>query len=406
MKDNWCMLPVAEDRRPEAAALLAACALPLVGLEKTRLFGLFASGQLVGVIGYEDHRPYALLRSLAVRKEHRGHGWGTALVQFALAAVREEGFESAFALTVSAHGLLRAAGFAPLGLVELPLAVRRSPELAHACGAQASAYVRPLKPQPATGQQRPLALRTHVREAYGLAVRTGSPCCGSEDPGRLARELGYRQEELEQLPEGANLGLSCGNPLEAASLKEGEWVLDLGSGAGFDCFLAAPKVGPSGRVIGVDMTPEMVNRSRAMSIGRGFANVEFRLGEIEHLPVADASVDVVISNCVVNLSLDKEQVVREVFRVLKPGGRVAIADTVVTGTLPAEVAASVEAYTSCISGALAAETYRALLEKAGFTEVSVQLQALHTCCGPGSLPLASALVTARKPAEVLSGASR
>jgi ubiquinone/menaquinone biosynthesis C-methylase UbiE len=183
--------------------------------------------------------------------------------------------------------------------------------------------------------------------------------------------MGYSKEDLASVPEGPDLGLGCGNPQAIAALRSGETVLDLGSGAGFDCFLAARRVGPGGRVIGVDMTPEMVTKARDNARRVDAVNVEFRLGEIEHLPVSDASVDVIISNCVINLSPDKGAVFREALRVLKPGGRIAISDVVATQKIPAELAESVEALTGCVAGAAQVADMRAFLTEAGFDSVVV-----------------------------------
>jgi ubiquinone/menaquinone biosynthesis C-methylase UbiE len=188
---------------------------------------------------------------------------------------------------------------------------------------------------------------------------------------KVACGIGYSEEDLQAVPEGANLGLGCGNPVALASLQEGEIVLDLGSGAGFDCFLAAGRVGKSGRVIGVDMTPEMLDRVRENARRGGYENVEFRLGEIEHLPLADASVDVVISNCVINLSPDKPSVFREAFRVLKPGGRLMVSDIVLEGELPEAIRESAEAYVGCVSGASLKADYLRAIEEAGFKDVEV-----------------------------------
>ncbi len=218
-----------------------------------------------------------------------------------------------------------------------------------------------------------------VREGYAKIARSGgsccasSCCCGTAAPDQLAERLGYSKTDLAVLPEGANMGLSCGNPSALASLRAGEVVLDLGSGGGFDCFIAGQKVGPAGRVIGVDMTPEMVAKARrnveSYAARTGLRNVEFRLGEIEHLPVADASVDVVISNCVINLSPDKEQVWREIARVLKPGGRVAVSDLALLRPLPDAVAQRVEALVGCVAGAVRVEETRRMVEAAGLTEI-------------------------------------
>jgi arsenite methyltransferase len=207
---------------------------------------------------------------------------------------------------------------------------------------------------------------------------TGSSCCGTSAPGAVADPLavstfiGYSVEELAAAPEGANLGLGCGNPQAIAALKPGEIVLDLGAGAGFDCFLAVRGVGKTGRVIGVDMTPEMVSRSREIARMSGYANVEFRLGEIEHLPVADDSVDVIISNCVINLSPDKPAVFKEAFRVLKPGGRLAVSDVVATAELPEEWLADMQLLSACISGAATVDEVEAMLADAGFVAIDIR----------------------------------
>lgn len=225
--------------------------------------------------------------------------------------------------------------------------------------------------------------RAAVRERYARAATTGDGCCGPSDcatavPGaatdtadEISCAVGYDESELARVPEGANLGLGCGNPVALASLRPGETVVDLGSGAGFDCFLAAERVGPGGRVIGVDMTPEMVERARANAAKGGFANVEFRLGEIEALPVPDAAADVVISNCVLNLSGDRPRVLAETMRALKPGGRVMISDLVSELEMPDFVADSKESLVGCLPVRVA--EYEADLAAAGFVAVSVEL---------------------------------
>jgi arsenite methyltransferase len=225
-------------------------------------------------------------------------------------------------------------------------------------------------------------IREAVREGYGKIAKTGGTCgpscCGSGAADQVARVVGYSEAELATLPEGANMGLSCGNPTAMASLQAGEVVLDLGSGGGFDVFIAGQKVGPAGHVIGVDMTPDMVSKARhgtaAYRKRTGWDNVEFRLGEIEHLPVADASVDVVISNCVLNLSPDKPQVWREIGRVLKPGGRVAISDLALLKPLPAEIRNMVESLIGCVAGAVLVDETRAMVEAAGLVEIQLTLK--------------------------------
>ncbi|MDL2210257.1 arsenite methyltransferase [Desulfovibrio sp. OttesenSCG-928-O18] len=227
-------------------------------------------------------------------------------------------------------------------------------------------------------------IRETVRAGYAAIARgerasccgpAGSGCCGEAGRSQLAQAIGYDASSLENLPEGADMGLSCGNPLAIASLRPGQVVLDLGSGGGFDVFQAGPKVGKSGRVIGVDMTPEMLGKTRKNIThyreNTGLDNVEFRLGEIEHLPVADASVDVVISNCVINLSPDKPQVWREIFRVLKPGGRAAVSDLALLLPLPENVKEGVTALVGCVAGAVLVEETRTDLEAAGFSSIQL-----------------------------------
>jgi ubiquinone/menaquinone biosynthesis C-methylase UbiE len=208
-------------------------------------------------------------------------------------------------------------------------------------------------------------------------------CCGAGwSAEQLAQHIGYDPEQIKALPQGANMGLSCGNPTAIANLQPGQIVLDLGAGGGFDVFLAGPKVGPTGRVIGVDMTPEMLSKARhnipSYRRSTGLDNVEFRLGEIEHLPIADASVDVVISNCVINLSPDKPQVWREIARVLKPGGTVAVSDMALLLPLPDAIRQSVEALVGCVAGAVLIDEYRDMLAAAGFTHIQLNAKREYT----------------------------
>ena len=218
-----------------------------------------------------------------------------------------------------------------------------------------------------------------VRERYGNIAKHGNSCCGpsksccgsTDSADRIGRSIGYSEEELKAVPEGANLGLGCGNPIALASLKEGEVVLDLGSGAGFDCFLAANQVGETGKVIGVDMTAEMLERARENARKGNFGNVEFRLGEIENLPVGDNQVDIIISNCVINLSPNKKKVFQEALRVLKPGGRLMVSDIVLLKDLPEEIKNSVAAYVGCVAGATTKKDYLETIRAAGFEETKV-----------------------------------
>ena len=244
-------------------------------------------------------------------------------------------------------------------------------------------------------------IRKTVREGYAKIAKTErsccapvSSCCGSSADlaQTVSKNIGYTDEELGSVPDGANLGLGCGNPVALASLAEGETVLDLGSGAGFDCFLAAKRVGKEGKVIGVDMTSEMIEKARENAQKGGYQNVEFRLGEIENIPVADNSVDVVISNCVINLSPDKGKVFQEAFRVLKPGGRLMVSDIVLLKELPDFIRSSIAAYVGCISGAMRKEDYLGAIKKPGFQEVEVMDETLFPIDCIANDPTAKALI--------------
>jgi SAM-dependent methyltransferase len=256
-------------------------------------------------------------------------------------------------------------------------------------------------------------IREAVREAYGAVAKGAQQgCCGGGSAASCcgpapisSRQLGYSDDDLAAVPGGADLGLGCGNPQAVAALKPGERVLDLGSGAGFDAFLAARQVGLTGFVIGVDMTPAMIERARANAVKAGSGHVEFRLGQIEALPVDDASVDVILSNCVINLAPDKAAVFREAFRVLVPGGRLAISDIVALRELPPALASDLDAYTGCIAGAAPVAQVRQLVADAGFTNVRVTVQPESRSVIEGWSPgsgaeryVASALIEATKPA--------
>jgi SAM-dependent methyltransferase len=219
-----------------------------------------------------------------------------------------------------------------------------------------------------------------VRERYAhIATQDNTSCCDSissccgptNQAETISKNIGYSEKEIQEAPKGANLGLGCGNPTALASFKKGEIVLDLGSGAGFDAFLAAQQVGPNGKVIGVDMTPEMIKKAQINAQKGGYKNVEFRRGEIEKLPAQNNSVDVIISNCVINLSPDKKEVFKEAFRVLKPGGRLMISDIVLKKELPDYIKESIEAYVGCISGAMLKSEYLDLIKEVGFQDVEI-----------------------------------
>jgi SAM-dependent methyltransferase len=228
-------------------------------------------------------------------------------------------------------------------------------------------------------------LRQSVRQAYTLVALADSAgescgpesgCCGVSDDAAInaliSTRLGYSQADLAAVPDGADMGLGCGNPKAIAALKPGEVVVDLGAGGGFDCFLAAREVGSSGRVIGVDMTPDMVSKARANAVKGNFDNVEFRLGEIEHLPLADGVADVIISNCVVNLSPDKPQVFRDAFRVLKDGGRLAISDVVATAELPADMRTDAALIAGCMGNASLVSDLESMMREAGFDQIRIE----------------------------------
>jgi arsenite methyltransferase len=222
-------------------------------------------------------------------------------------------------------------------------------------------------------------VRKTVRQGYAQIAKTGTSCCAPQKSccgttniaTDISKKIGYTDEDIQSVPEGANLGLGCGNPLAMASLKEGEVILDLGSGAGFDCFLAANRVGKSGKVIGIDMTPEMIEKARENAHKGNYENVEFRLGEIENLPVADNHVDAIISNCVINLSPDKDRVFQEAYRVLKPGGRLMVSDMVLVSELPDSIKNSAAAYIGCLAGAIMKDKYIDAIKAAGFKQVNI-----------------------------------
>ena len=258
------------------------------------------------------------------------------------------------------------------------------------------------------------AIRQQVRSRYGeiarfdiRGARTGPSCCSSSratNPSATdAIKLGYSADDLAGAPDGSELGLGCGNPTAIASIQSGETVVDLGSGAGFDCFLAARRVGPTGRVIGVDMTPDMITKARGNAASGGYRNVEFRLGEIEALPVGDNTADLILSNCVINLSPDKPRVYGEAFRVLKAGGRLAISDIVALQPIPEEMRKDFAAYTGCVAGASMKSEVESQLRAAGFVEVRVNVKEESRAFIDDWLPgkrageyVASANITARK----------
>lgn len=266
-------------------------------------------------------------------------------------------------------------------------------------------------------------IRQQVRDRYGKIARTEARGCGCGpscgDDGTLdevklsnthAELLGYAKDDTASVPEGSEMGLGCGNPTALASIRNGEVILDLGSGGGFDCFLAARQTGPGGRVIGIDMTPDMVSKARANAVKGGYTNVEFRLGEIEAIPVPDNTADLIISNCVINLSPDKGRVYAEAFRTLKPGGRLTVSDIVALADIPEALRSDFAAYTGCVAGAARVEEQTALLEAAGFQDIRVEIKEASRAFINDWLPgkqagdyVASANITARKPTAACCG---
>ncbi|HOK58941.1 MAG TPA: arsenite methyltransferase [Methanothrix sp.] len=252
-------------------------------------------------------------------------------------------------------------------------------------------------------------IKRAVRDEYSRIAKQASccsgSCCGTGSAAEISRRIGYTDEDMLSAPPESNLGLGCGNPLATASLKRGEYVLDMGSGAGFDCFLAARAVGPEGMVIGVDMTSEMVERAKENARKGGYRNVDFRQGELENLPVADNYVDVVISNCVINLVPDKRRAFREAFRVLKPGGRMIVSDVLLKGEIPESVRRSREAYIGCLAGAVTMEEYIDAIRSAGFEDISIlgespfPIECLPASIGKADLSssVCSVRISARKP---------
>lgn len=267
-------------------------------------------------------------------------------------------------------------------------------------------------------RENPGTIRTHVRKSYGEVATNNSGCCGPKSTGggccgtaaasksASSNTLGYDPAELAAIPDGSDLGLGCGNPVALADLRPGETVLDLGSGGGIDCFLAAERVGPTGRVIGVDMTAEMIDRARRNAAEAGADTVEFRLGEIEHLPVADNSVDVILSNCVINLSPQKDAVIAEAFRVLKPGGRLRVSDIVATAPIPEDIRNDLTSISGCVGNAARIDDLKRMLQDAGFVDVAIDIKdqgremvSDWSAGGDAGRYVASASIIAAKPAN-------
>jgi len=358
---------------PAVARLLAAVNLPADGLDRTQGWVIEESGDILGHAAVELTPEAAVIRSVAVAPRAQGRGLARQLMDVAEA---EGGCRLLALRTESIGAWVERRGYLRTTVAQLPPSVRTTTQFE---GELCSSY--PVYAKAAPGEAAgpdPETIKTAVRRRYGAIAAQGGSCCGTQpttskvcgcsDP---SLELGYQLEDLAAAPDGANLGLGCGNPVALASLKEGEVVLDLGSGAGFDAFLASRRVGPRGRVIGVDMTPEMLQRARDLAAKHGFSNVEFRQGDIEALPVASGLVDAIISNCVINLATDKTRVFQEAFRVLKPGGRLMVSDLVLLKPLPRAMRQNLDAYAACLAGALMKEDYLEAMRAAGFAQVEV-----------------------------------
>jgi arsenite methyltransferase len=379
--------------RAALRALLEECGLPPMGFADPalRMWAAFAGGELVGMAGLEPHGTTGLVRSVATRPAWRGRGVADALVGAVVGAAAAAGMARLWLLTESAEEYFRRRGFTTVPRAAADPQLAASAEFQSGHCAAAVLMTRPLA---AGGVQAvdPTRIKLSVRDHYAQAARGERACC--VDPAAL----GYGPEALGAVPaEVREASLGCGSPVAAAGLRPGERVLDLGSGAGLDLLLAARAVGPAGRVHGVDMTPEMVERARAAAARAGLANVSITLGEIEALPLPDGSVDAVISNCVINLSPDKPRVFREAFRVLAPGGRFVVADMLASAPLPAALAADAEAWSACIAGAVPEAEYVGALRAAGFAEVEVRAEpAGAAVCGEA--PTAGAAACAEGPA--------
>jgi arsenite methyltransferase len=364
-------------------ALLASLGLPTEGIDAHVSSALVAreGGAVVGAVALELYDQAALLRSLAVRPDRQGAGLGQRLTEAALALARQRGVRELYLLTETADGFFPRFGFERVERDAVAPAVRGSIEFTSACPESARAM--------RLGLDEAAGIHEAVRSRYAARARQfielspapgGSSCCGpgccttsccGDEKGVVTRGL-YSADDAAALPPAAlQASLGCGNPTALVDLRAGEVVLDLGSGGGIDVLLSARRVGPTGKAYGVDMTDEMLALARRNAAEADVSNVEFLRGRIESVPLPDASVDVVISNCVINLAPDKGEVLREAFRVLRPGGRFAVSDVVIDGPVPADLRRRVELWVGCIAGALERADYEGKLRAAGFEQVEI-----------------------------------
>ena len=367
---------------PQVRAMLEAAALAPDGLELTAGWVAEDEGRLLGHVAAELTADAAVLRSLVVAPSAQGMGLGLRLL---LEAERAMGDRILVLKTETVGPWMQRRGYARVSLDQVPTSVRATTQFAGSLCSRCPIFMK----QPGAAILNPESIKSEVRARYGAIALTGGSCCGPNDGcgcGDPSLTIGYAMQDLEAVPDGANLGLGCGNPVALASLRPGEVVLDLGSGAGFDAFLAAQRVGPTGHVIGVDMTHEMLSKAQNLGSRHGYSNVEFRRGDIESLPVEDNSVDVIISNCVINLTTDKARTFREAHRVLKPGGRIMVSDLVLLKPLPAVIQRDMNAYAACLAGALLKDAYLGAIEAAGFQQVSVVGVSHYAFGGPTAVP--------------------
>ncbi|HNX31842.1 MAG TPA: arsenite methyltransferase [Holophaga sp.] len=383
-----------EDRQA-VERLLTTENLPTEGLDRCMGWVAEEADEILGHVAVESTPDVAVIRSLVVAPQARGRGLARRLMDLAEGVY---GKRTLVLRTESIGPWVERRGYVHSTVGQLPASVRTTTQFEGDLCSSCPVYAR----FPATG---PVLLdaegiKSAVRGRYGAIAVNGGPCCpgGGCGCGDASLEIGYDLADLVAAPDGANLGLGCGNPVALASLKEGETVLDLGSGAGFDAFLSARRVGPRGRVIGVDMTPEMLAKARDLAARHGFANVEFRQGDIEALPVASGTVDVIISNCVINLATDKAKVFREAFRVLKPGGRLMVSDLVLLKPLPEAMKRDLDAYAACLAGALLKDDYLDAIRAAGFSGTEVVGESGYDA-GDLAVAVSSIKVAAIRPIE-------
>jgi arsenite methyltransferase len=389
--------------------LLASAALPVEGVEaqfgSSYAVAVSQSGAIIGAEGIETYGSSGLLRSAVVDAAWRGRGVGEALTNDRLAWARTVGLREIYLLTTTAAEYFRNFGFVPVERASAPPELQASSEFASVCPSSATTMRLVLSEEPDWHRVAELVQAKYGAAALRAAAGARATCCGSDDAQRcnpITANL-YEPGQAAGLPAEALLAsLGCGNPTALAQLEPGQTVLDLGSGGGIDVLLSARRVGSAGKAYGLDMTDEMLALARENQRKAGATNVEFLKGEIENIPLPNGSVDVIISNCVINLSADKPRVIAEAFRVLKPGGRLAISDVVVRGSVPAEMRRSVELWIGCVSGALEESEYRRLLLAAGFTDVEVEPTRVYRFEDAGLL-LAQAGIDAESVAHKVEG---